>query len=99
MVLPNPKDLAALGFSNYTTLRNNMLNTLFNLKANQYSGGDQTDPVQVYSVSVFLLMQAVDNMAQAKSLAQTEQQDEQKQSAAEKQAIIDLIVGIVLMVH
>lgn len=62
-----------------------------------YVGGTTMDAVEAFSIPVFMLMQAVDGMAQAKALGAQEEKEEEEEEKRRKNFII-LIVSVTLMV-
>lgn len=94
MVVPNPQDIVTQGIGSIPALRNSMQATMMDIMLGNWQDGSTSDPAQVYSVPVFMLLEAVNSMAQAKQLAAQEKHQEAEQ---EKNFII-LIVSVVLMV-
>ena len=94
MDIPNPQDIVTKAIPSLPDLRIDMQATLLDIMLGNFAGGSTTAAVNAYSTPVFMLMQAVDNMAQAKALG------EQEQEAEEKARInfIIMIVSVVLMV-
>lgn len=97
MVVPNPKDIVTKAMPNMDGLRTSMQATLLDLMLGQWSNGSVSDPTEAYSMPVFMLMQAVDNMAEAKKLGQQEKQTEEEEAKRKKDFIL-LIISIVLVV-
>ena len=97
MVVPNPKDIITGGLGSIPDLRADMEATLFDMILGSWTGGAISDAAQVYSVPVFMLMQAVDSMAQAKALGQQEQKEEAEEEKRKKDFIL-LIISVILMV-
>lgn len=97
MVVPNPKDIITKGLGSIPSLRASMEATLLDIVLGDWSGGSTSDAAQAYSTAVFMLMQAVDGMAQAKTLGEQEQQEEEEEERRKKDFIL-LIVSVVLMV-
>lgn len=98
MVVPNPKDIVTQGLGNITALLSDMQDTALDIMAGYWTNGSVDDPAQVYSPPVFMLMQAVDDMAQAKELGQEEQQQEEEEERERKENVILLIISVVFMV-
>lgn len=88
MVVPNPKDIVQKALPSIPQLRTDMQATLLDIWLGQYIDGSVSDAPEAYSTPVFMLMQAVHGMAQAKALGQ-------KQQKIEEQARINFIVEIV----
>lgn len=97
IVVPNPKDLVTKGLGSISELRLSMQATLFEIALGFYIGGNPMDAVEAYSTPVFLLMQAVDNMAQAKILGAREEKEEEEEEKRRKNFIL-LIVSVALLV-
>lgn len=97
MVVPNPKDIVTEGLGSISQLRLDMEATLLDMMLGMWDGGATDDPAQAYSTPVFMLMEAVDSMVQAKALGQQEQQDEKEEEKRKKNFIL-LIISVVLMV-
>jgi chitinase len=98
MVVPNPKDVVTQGLGSIPNLRMEMKATMLEMMLGAWVGGSTSDPAQVYSTPVFLLMEAVDNMAQAKAAGKEEQKQEADEEKRKKDFIL-LIVSVVLMVR
>ena len=62
-----------------------------------WGGGALSDAAQAYSTPVFMIMQAVDGMKQARKFAAQEVEDEKEEEKRKKNFIV-LIVSIVLLV-
>jgi hypothetical protein len=97
MVVPNPKDIVTKALPSIPSLNSSMQATLLDMKLAQWTNGSLSDPVQAYSTAVFMLMQAVDSMAQAKQLGQKEEKEEEEEEKRKKNFFL-LIVSVVLMV-
>jgi chitinase len=98
MVVPNPKDIVTQGIGDIPSLRADMADAALSIMAGFWSGGGVDDPAQAYSASVFVLMQAVDGMAQAKKLGEQEEEEEEEEERKRRQNIILLIISVVFMV-
>ncbi|MCJ1310400.1 hypothetical protein MMC25_004064 [Agyrium rufum] len=96
MVVPDPKIIVTQGLGSIPDLLLDMQATLLDMVLGIWSNGSVTDPAQACSTPVFMLMQAVDGMAQAKQLGQQEQQEEEEEAKCKKDFIL-LIVSVVLM--
>ncbi|KAK3938836.1 glycoside hydrolase superfamily [Diplogelasinospora grovesii] len=97
MVVPNPKDIVTKGIGNIPSLRSDMAATAVSIMTGFWSGGGIDDPAQAFSAPVFMLMEAVDGMAQAKQLGQQEEQTEEEEERKRRENIILLIVSVVFM--
>ena len=97
MVVPNPKDIVTQGITNIPALRTDMEATLLDIMLGTWSNGSTSDPAQAYSIPVFMLMQAIESMAQAKILGQQEKKEEAEEEKRKKDFIL-LIISLVLMV-
>jgi hypothetical protein len=98
VVVPNPKDIVTLGFSNISAIRNNMEAAMLTIMSGYWDGGYIADPITVYSVPVFLLEQAVNTMAQVKQIGEKEQQSEQAKAKANFLQEIMAVVAFSLIV-
>lgn len=98
MVVPNPKDVVTKGLGNIDNLRLEMQATLMDMILGIWTDGSIQDPAQAYSAPVFMLMEAVDSMKQAKELGEKEEQTEEEEEEKRKKNLILLIVSIVLLV-
>ncbi|KAH0171368.1 glycoside hydrolase family 6 protein, partial [Aureobasidium melanogenum] len=96
MFVPNPKDLVTKGLGSIPELRLSMQATYLEIVLGLYTGGSTMDAAEAYSTPVFMLMQAVDSMAQAKALAAKEEEIEEKEAERKKNFII-LIISVVLL--
>jgi hypothetical protein len=98
MVVPNPKDLVTKGLGSIPDLRRSMQATYLEIVLGLYVGGSTMDAVEAYSTPVFMLMQAVDSMAQAKALGVKEKDEEEEEKENKRKKFILLILSVVLMV-
>lgn len=97
MVVTNPKDIVTQALPSIPALNTSMQATLLDMKLGQWTNGSLTDPAQAYSTAVFMLMQAVDDMAQAKQLGQEEEQQEEEEAKRKKNFLL-MIISVILMV-
>jgi hypothetical protein len=97
LVVPNPKDIVTKGLGSISNLRDSMTATLLDMILGQWMDGSIADPAQAYSAPVFMLMEAVDSMAQAKALGQKEEQEEAEEAKRKKDFIL-LIISVVFLV-
>ncbi|KAJ5248888.1 hypothetical protein N7468_000339 [Penicillium chermesinum] len=99
MEVPNPKDIITKGLPNMDDLRTQLSATMMDIMLGQWINGTAADAVQVYSAPIFLMMQAVDGMAQVKQLGTKEEEDEEDEEAERKRKknFILLIISVVLM--
>lgn len=95
--VPNPKDLVTKGLGSIPELRLSMEATYMEITLGSYIGGNPMDAAEAFSTPVFMLMQAVDGMAQAKALGAQEEKEEEEEEKRRKNFII-LILSVVLMV-
>lgn len=63
----------------------------------QWRNGSTSDAAEAYSIPVFMLMQAVDDMAEAKKLGKQEKNTED-QERKRKEDFILLIISVVLVI-
>lgn len=98
MVVPNPKDVVTKALPNIPQLRKSMQATLIDIMLGNWVNGSTANAAQAYSMPVFMLVQAVDNMAQAKALGKKEEEIEAEEEKRKKNFIV-LIVSVVLMVR
>ncbi|CAD0113390.1 unnamed protein product [Aureobasidium uvarum] len=98
MVVPNPKDVITNGLGSVEDLRRQMQATLLDMILGIWTGGSIQDPAQAYSTPVFMLMEAVENMAQAKALGKQEEQAEEAEEEKRKKNFILLIISVVFLV-
>ncbi|KAJ6032219.1 glycoside hydrolase [Penicillium herquei] len=96
MTVPNPKDIVTKALPDIPTLLTEMQATLLDLMLSQWQNGSFTDPASAYSMPVFMLMQAVEDMAEVKSLGTTEKKIEAEEAKRKKDFIL-MIVSVVLM--
>ncbi|KAJ5765052.1 glycoside hydrolase [Penicillium odoratum] len=96
MTVPNPKDIVTQALPDIPTLMTEMQATLLDLMLSQWQNGSISDPASAYSMPVFMLMQAVENMAEVKKLGTTEKTEEAEEAKRKKDFIL-LIVSVVLM--
>lgn len=66
MVVLNPKHIVDQGMPNIPGIRSSMQATLMDIQLGQWFNGSTSHAAQAYSTAVFLLMQAVESMAEAK---------------------------------
>ena len=95
MVVQNPKDIVTKALPRIPALRKEMQSTLLDIMLGYWANGTVADAAYAYSTPVFMLMQAVDSMAQAKALGEMEQKEEEE---AQKNFII-MILSVVLLVR
>lgn len=98
IVVPNPKDVITKGLGSIPELRESMQATYLEIVLGLYTGGTTMDAAEAFSMPVFMLMQAVDGMAQAKALGAQEEKEEEEEEKRKKNFIL-LIVGVFLMVR
>jgi hypothetical protein len=98
MVVPNPKDLVTKGLGSIPELRQSISATYLEIVLGLYLSGSPMDAVEAYSTPVFMLMQAVDSMAQAKALGAKKEAADKKEREEKRKSFILLIVSVVLMV-
>ena len=98
MIVTNPKDIVTKGLGDLPTLRSDMENSLLDIMGGNWIGGDPADAALAYSTPVFMLMEAVDSMAQAKELAQKEEAKEAEEEEERKKNFIILILSVIFMV-
>lgn len=98
IVVPNPKDLVTKGLGSIPDLRLSMQATYFDIALGIYTGDNPMDAAEAYGTPVFMLMQAVDSMAQAKALGVKEEKEEEEEEKRRKNFIL-LIVSVVLLVR
>lgn len=98
MVVPNPKDIVVPALKNLPGLRSDMETTAIEMMLHQWSTVSMTDPVQVYSVPVFVMIQGIDSMKQAKQAASDIKKAEEKEAEEKKKNLIMLIISLVLIV-
>lgn len=91
--VPNPKDIVTDGIGNVDELRNIIVGRRLEISLGIYQGAPD-DVIQVVSVPVFLLEQAIDGMIKAKELG--DKQDEMDRDAQKN--LILTIVGAVLFI-
>lgn len=97
IVVPNPKYLITKGLGSIPELRESMQATYLEIALGFYIGGNPMDAAEAFSTPVFMLMQAVDSMAQAKALGAQEEKEEEEEEKRRKNFIV-LILSVVLMV-
>lgn len=97
MVVPNPKDIVTKALPDIPTLHREMRATLLDIMLGQWFGGAVIDTPQAYSTPVFMLIQATEQMAQAKKLGKKEKKKEQEEQQRKKDFIL-LIVSVALIV-
>jgi hypothetical protein len=95
----NPKDIVTKGLGSIPELRLSMQATYMEIAVGSYIGGSPLDAAEAFSMPVFMLMQAVENMAQAKALGAQEEEIEEKDREERRKNLILLIVSVVLMVY
>lgn len=94
MDIANPKDIVTKSLPSIPSLRRQMQASLLDIVIGNWPGGSTMDVAEAYSTPVFLLEQAVENMAEAKKLGEKEQAQEEE---ARKNFIV-MIISVVLMV-
>jgi chitinase len=95
LVVPNPKDIVTKGLGSIPELRLSMQATYMEIAVGSYIGGSPMDAAEAFSTPVFLLMQAVENMAQAKALGAHEEEIEED----ERKNFILLIISVFFLVR
>jgi len=99
MYVPNPKDLVTKGLGSIPELRESMQATYLEIATGFYIGGNPMDAAEAFSTPVFLLMQAVENMAQAKALGVEEKKIEDKEREERRKNFIVFIISMVFLVR
>lgn len=94
MSIPNPKDIVTKALPSIPSLRTEMQATLMDMMLGNWASGTSADAAYAYSTPVFMLMQAIESMAQAKALGQKEQMAEEE---AEKNLIVMIISAVLLV--
>lgn len=97
MVVPNPKDIVTKALASIPDLRSDIEATMLDITQSAWDGAALTDPAQAYSLPVFMLAQAINDMAEAKKLGEKEEQEEEEEEERKKNFIL-LIISVVLMV-
>ena len=69
MTITYPKDIVTQGLGDFPTLRSDMENAMLDIMLGKWPDGDPFNAALAFSVPVFMLIQAVDSMAQPSSLA------------------------------
>ena len=75
--VPNPKDIMTMAMSNRTKIEDEILVAIFGLGLGTWEGSN-SDMVEVLSMPVLMMAQAVDGMAQAKEIGEDWQDDQNK---------------------
>ncbi|KAI0191619.1 hypothetical protein F4808DRAFT_476023 [Astrocystis sublimbata] len=96
MVVSNPKSIVTDGLPNIPKLRSDIQNTMLEIMAGSWTGGDPRDAALAYAPALFMLQQAVDSMAQAKELGKQEEKEEEEEERKRKANLILLIISVVL---
>lgn len=96
MVIPNPKDIITKGLGSIPDLQYSMMATYMDIVLGQWVGGSMSDAMQAYSTPVFMLLQGIDSMQQAKDLGKKEKKNEAEEKKRKRDFIL-LIVSIALM--
>ncbi|THY23807.1 glycoside hydrolase [Aureobasidium pullulans] len=94
--VPNPKDLVIKGLGSIPELRESMQATYLEIVLGLYVGGTTMDAAEAFGTPVFMLMQAVDGMAEAKALGAKEEKEEEEEEKRRKNFIL-LIISVVFM--
>ncbi|GLI79232.1 glucan endo-1,3-alpha-glucosidase agn1 [Penicillium ochrochloron] len=97
MVVPNPKDIVSQAIPNMPDLRNQMKATLLDIMLGQWINGSTSNAAEAYSSPVFMLMQGVDGMAQAKQIGEDEKKLQDQEAEAKKRDFILTIISVVLI--
>ncbi|PYH47158.1 uncharacterized protein BP01DRAFT_381001 [Aspergillus saccharolyticus JOP 1030-1] len=91
MVVPNPKDIVTKGLGSIPDLKTSMQATLLDIMMGVWTNGTSSDAALAYSILVFLLVQAVDEMAQAKALGIYDTVDDPSSAVV---SIIGMLLGV-----
>lgn len=97
MVVPNPKDLVDQVRPTLPDIQNDLQGTMFDVMMGAWFGGSVLDGPDAYSAPVFLFMQALESMAQAKELGKKEKETEEKAESDRIKNIVLLVLSIVLI--
>ncbi len=92
--VPNPKDIVAGSIGNVDDLKVSLLALRLRMVLGIWEGSNQ-DVVQVLSVPVFLLQQAVEGMDQVKLLGEKQEEEDRE---AQKNLIITIIGAVLFIV-
>lgn len=98
MVVPNPKHIVTNALPNIPALRDEMQATLMDIMLGQWLNGSSSDAADAYSTLVFMFIQGIEGMAEAKKLGQQEKKTEQEEEKRKKDFIV-MIVSVVLLVR
>ncbi|KAI1852620.1 hypothetical protein JX266_002161 [Neoarthrinium moseri] len=93
----DPKDIVTEGLGNIDEIRHNLLTTRLEIMLGVWDGSVD-DVVQVLSVPVFMLGEAVEGMREAKELGEDQEDWEEEQAREKAKQLILTIVGAVLFV-
>lgn len=96
-VVLNPKYIVSQAIPNMPELRNQMKATLLNIMLGQLINSSTANAAEAYSSPVFMLMQGVDGMAQAKQIGEDEKWHNEE-AEAKKRDFILTIVSVILIV-
>ncbi|EPS35046.1 putative alpha-1,3-glucanase [Penicillium oxalicum 114-2] len=96
MVVPNPKHIVTNALPNIPALRDEMQATLMDIMLGQWLNGSSSDAADAYSTLVFMFIQGIEGMAEAKKLGQQEKKTEQEEEKRKKDFIV-MIVSVVLL--
>ncbi|KAJ5195437.1 uncharacterized protein N7498_008875 [Penicillium cinerascens] len=97
MVVPNPKDIVSQVIPNIPNLRSQMKATLLDIMLGQWINGSISNAAEAYSSPVFMLMQGVNGMAQAKQIGEDEKNLKGQEAESKKRNFILTIVSVVLI--
>ncbi|RYP70495.1 hypothetical protein DL771_005432 [Monosporascus sp. 5C6A] len=93
----NPRDVVTEGLGNIDEIKNNLRSTKLEIMLGMW-GGSVDDVVQVMSVPVFMLGEAVEGMKEAKELGEDQEKWEDEQARDKAKQLVLTIVGAVLFV-
>ncbi|KAJ5323307.1 hypothetical protein N7476_001907 [Penicillium atrosanguineum] len=91
MVVPNPKDIVRKGLSDILGLLMEMQATMIEIMVRQWVNGLSEDAAQAYSIPIFMPMQAVENINQAKNLGTQEKRGEKEEGKRKKDFILLIV--------
>jgi chitinase len=94
--VPNPKDVITKGLGSIPDLQRDLLATKSDFILDIWEGGSRTDGPDSYSLPVFMVVQAVETMAQVKELGAQEKKEEEAEAERQKNIIL-LIVSVFLI--
>lgn len=98
MAVPNPKDIVTKALPSIPSLQDDIDATYYEAMLGIWTGGSLSDGPAAYGIPVFVFMQAIESMAEAKKLGKTEEKEEEAEKKRKRNFILLIISAVLLFV-